>query len=170
MKLECKHCKEHDTCSFRGRVCDGFTCKPEYLEERANDVLNEKRKTELFEHFFYTMRGYLDKYGKYNTYENMKLYYSLDQDMFLKRHALNKKDKGNWIELDIDVYKFIFFKEKFGYDDPRKSIGFDGRTVGYTRMKDDIFLAYLAFIEETFDAFFEKNKRKDKVITHKKLF
>jgi hypothetical protein len=140
-------------------ICSHFTLQSHLIQYQSSELINESRKDDLYKHFFYSIRFWIDGYSKYNVDNNTNWYYSLDQDKFVKRSTRNKAGIGNWIKIEYNIYHFLWLRSKLGYDDPHLNISLKGRMINGTFVKDDLFLNYESFIKNTFNKFFNENKK-----------
>lgn len=175
----CNNCIYAHTklCTTYPKLCVHFTIHDSLLEQRRAELINYNTEKDLYRQFFYTMRMYLDAYSPYNRYEDFWLYFSLDQNKFLKRSVRNKKNIGHWILIEYDKYKFYHIKQILGFNNPKDTITLNGRIVNGGIIKDDYFKVFESLVKDAFIRFFNNNKvnivkkeLKDSSINTKKLF
>ena len=174
MKRNCKDCVFEYTkvCStIKDKPnCYMFTLKPDLVQKHKDEQLNETNKKKLYKYFFRSCINWLDNYNPHNRESGYIWYYSIDQQLFLKRSLRNPNDIGNWIPIKHDQYKYLWLRSKLGNDDPRKMITEKGRFINTDFVKDDIFIIFEEFVNETFNKFWNANKSKTKKIEAKELF
>jgi hypothetical protein len=124
--------------------------------------ITEENKSNLYEHFFNTVRMWLNVNSTYNQYENLIMYYSLDQDGFRKRYAANQKllNDRNWITIYYNQNTFYYLKNKLQLTDKSQLHIEHGRLVNGSYVKDTLYKDTIKFIKITFEEFFQKNKVK----------
>lgn len=105
------------------------------------------KKEAVKRHLFFTFKKYLDPYSNLNTgiWEKFYLYYSLEQNKFLKKHV-NQKVDNTYVKIYYDVIKFEQIKSLIKGD--FNSLSLNGRLIGGVFIKDDIWKSYNTFINE----------------------
>ena len=124
------------------------------------NTFNEEERDNMYEHFFYSMRKWLNYHSIYNYYNDLTLYYSFDQNKFLKRHIKNKNYTNNWLEIPIDKNLFYYFKQNMKILVKDDLHIMEGRKIAPSKIyvKDLTYVRYMKFVKKTFTTFFNKNK------------
>jgi len=133
--------------------------------EKRYQLINAKTKDKLFEYFFNTMRMYMDATSEHNLYNDIRLFYSLDQNKFLKRSAKTVKPLFNWIEIPVDQRKYAYLKDQLGFTFPKNTLTLSGRLTNQGLVKDELYKYFMDFVNDTFNKFYEVNCDKTKIKT-----
>lgn len=134
--------------------------------------ITKDRRKEMLLHFFRSVRMWINIDSPRNEYDDTQMWYSLDQNKFLKRHERNRKATYNWVLINHNKYKLRYLKHNLNIRN-KEELTFDGRLVNNIRVKDDLFLEFIEFVTETFDEFFNNNVINEETKTttkSKKLF
>jgi hypothetical protein len=95
----CKHCKN----SCKDILCNKFELQSLYVDLKKQEQLIYYRKEELFQFLKTTMHSYITRNIPFYEPTNFTLYYSIDQDQFLRKNKWKYDEHaiGNWIIIDF---------------------------------------------------------------------
>jgi len=117
--------------------------------------IKEYRREELKEKFFWAVRRWINIDSHWNQgKENIILYYSLDQDKYLKRDIRNKQPIYNWILISHDNYEMTYLKNTIALRGEQDLSYTLGRRINGVWVKDDLYYRLMKFVNETFEHFF----------------
>lgn len=171
MKRTCQECKMKDTpkyCLSYPDLCKNFTYHEHLVLNKQYGLINAQTKRSLYDRFFKAMVGYLDLSYSKNIKDDVVIYYSIDQDVFIKMSGRSKRELGHWLPLNVDPYRLFYFKQKLGYYDFDNAVTQQGRLINRHPIIDDTFLEFKDFIDGIFASFYRQYSEPD--IKPKELF
>jgi hypothetical protein len=135
-------------------ICNKFNLKPEYVELKKKVLLTEDRKEKLKSYFKTNMHKYIVVQNDFHEQSNFRLYYSIDQDKFLRKNigSFIENKIGNWIEIPFDMSKYYYLKSNYTV------IGTSENTALFNKLCD-----------EAFDSFWKLHATKENITNTKVL-
>ena len=108
------------------------------------------------EYFFNTVRMYMVPTSDFNQYNDVLLYWSYDQEKFLKRKSTNTRDleNRNWVVIPHNVYMLRSLKQRL-QSKSKDDITARGRLIEGEYVKDDLWKEFVDFVDSTFDNFYD---------------